>query len=215
LCFHCEKIAGDAAGGVNLERPIVHAFMALVAKRFSEKVGLDLGPDDIKVTFEVVAQANAAHVRKQIAEGMASPTISHEEVVERFRDLLAEAPITARGGTASVDLPGLTISCTAEMDPEEHAETLAFLAEQDASNAAFLADLRAKGQHIIEPKDAGTFLRVLEVMRDLWRTSEEMLAWLNFPHPHLGGETPMTIIEQGRGQAVITLLENMRDGIPS
>jgi CheY-like chemotaxis protein len=40
-------------------------------------------------------------------------------------------------------------------------------------------------------------------------------AWLNNPHPDLGGSTPMETILDGEADAVVTLLDNALSGIPS
>ena len=40
-------------------------------------------------------------------------------------------------------------------------------------------------------------------------------AWLNNPHPDLGGSTPMETILDGEANAVVTLLDNALSGIPS
>jgi|SRR5580658_2585257 CheY-like chemotaxis protein len=40
-------------------------------------------------------------------------------------------------------------------------------------------------------------------------------AWLNIPHPDLGGSTPMETILDGEADAVVTLLDNALSGIPS
>ena len=40
-------------------------------------------------------------------------------------------------------------------------------------------------------------------------------AWLNNPHPDLGGSTPMEVILEGKAGAVVTMLSNAMEGIPS
>jgi CheY-like chemotaxis protein len=57
--------------------------------------------------------------------------------------------------------------------------------------------------------------RSLELVSDLARKRPDVLAWLNNPHPDLGGKAPMDILLRGRAGAVVTLLENAFAGIPS
>ncbi|MEK7637883.1 MAG: MbcA/ParS/Xre antitoxin family protein [Patescibacteria group bacterium] len=40
-------------------------------------------------------------------------------------------------------------------------------------------------------------------------------AWLDAPHPDLGGRTPRSVIDSGHADAVITMVANAIRGIPS
>src|SRR6266516_2637279 len=49
----------------------------------------------------------------------------------------------------------------------------------------------------------------------LLSSKESVLAWMNSPHQDLGGETPLTLILQGKAQVVADLLEAALAGQPS
>lgn len=66
------------------------------------------------------------------------------------------------------------------------------------ADAAWLALARAQGQRIIMPKDAPTLVRVITLLQDMWKSPDEMHAWLSLPHPSLDGEIPIALIEAGR-----------------
>ena len=40
-------------------------------------------------------------------------------------------------------------------------------------------------------------------------------AWLNYPHPDLGRQTPLEVILEGSAGAIVTMLSNALEGIPS
>ena len=56
--------------------------------------------------------------------------------------------------------------------------------------------------------------RSVELVSRATRNQSEARAWLNNPHPHLGGRAPIDIILSGRAGAVVTMLENALSGIP-
>ncbi|OGN14343.1 MAG: hypothetical protein A3J47_01905 [Candidatus Yanofskybacteria bacterium RIFCSPHIGHO2_02_FULL_43_22] len=43
---------------------------------------------------------------------------------------------------------------------------------------------------------------------------EDVKKWLNFPHPLLENKTPQSLIDEGKADAVLVLLESVRDGNP-
>jgi hypothetical protein len=57
--------------------------------------------------------------------------------------------------------------------------------------------------------------RSLAILTQLLSSKESVLAWMNSPHPDLGGETPLTLILQGKAQVVADLLEAALAGQPS
>ena len=82
--------------------------------------------------------------------------------------------------------------------------------------------LRAKYPSVHKTPDAsslqqalGPIKRVLELITAVTRGQNEALAWLNNPHPDLGNRTPLSVILSGHADAVVTLLDNAIDGIPS
>jgi len=57
--------------------------------------------------------------------------------------------------------------------------------------------------------------RILVVLSDMLGKRETVLAWLNSPHPNLGNRKPLVVILEGHADAVLTILENARAGVPS
>lgn len=63
--------------------------------------------------------------------------------------------------------------------------------------------------------ELGRVKRILEVLGSLLTSKEDVLAWLNSPHPDLDHETPLRLIVSGETEAVSTLLENAALGQPA
>jgi cold shock protein len=57
--------------------------------------------------------------------------------------------------------------------------------------------------------------RALVLIAQITRDRGEALAWLNSPHPDLGGKTPLEALLAGHADAIVTLLENASAGLPS
>jgi CheY-like chemotaxis protein len=64
-------------------------------------------------------------------------------------------------------------------------------------------------------KGLGPIKRSLELIAQATRDRSEARAWLNNPHPHLGGRLPMDVILAGQAGAVVTMLENALVGLPA
>ncbi len=57
--------------------------------------------------------------------------------------------------------------------------------------------------------------RILEILEQVFPSRSSVLAWLNCPHPDLGGRTPLAVILEGYPDAVEDMLEGALLGIPS
>jgi len=55
----------------------------------------------------------------------------------------------------------------------------------------------------------------IDLVSQITATPADAKAWLNYPHPDLGGKAPMELILEGYAGAVVTLLSNALQGIPS
>jgi len=88
------------------------------------------------------------------------------------------------------------------------------------SNLAKLSQVSVAGLHK-SPRSVSVqphlipIARSLAILTQLLSTKESVLAWMNSPHPDLGGETPLTLILQGKAQVVADLLEAALAGQPS
>jgi hypothetical protein len=56
--------------------------------------------------------------------------------------------------------------------------------------------------------------RVLELLHEFFGPVAAIRAWLNTPHPDLGGASALETIMEGRADAVALILENAWNGIP-
>lgn len=57
--------------------------------------------------------------------------------------------------------------------------------------------------------------RSLAILTQLLSSKESVLAWMNSPHPDLGGQTPLQLVLEGKAQVVTDLLEAALVGQPS
>ncbi len=57
--------------------------------------------------------------------------------------------------------------------------------------------------------------RELSELLQKFLREEDREKWLSFPHPDLGNRTPQQCVNQGCGDAVVTLISNALSGIPS
>lgn len=64
-------------------------------------------------------------------------------------------------------------------------------------------------------KGLGPIKRSLALISQVTRNRREARAWLNSPHPDLGEKTPLDVMLGGHADAVVTLLENAIEGLPS
>jgi CheY-like chemotaxis protein len=61
----------------------------------------------------------------------------------------------------------------------------------------------------------GPIKQSIDLVSRITVSKSDARAWLNNPHPDLGGSTPMETILNGEADAVVTLLDNALSGIPS
>lgn len=59
----------------------------------------------------------------------------------------------------------------------------------------------------------GKMLKMYRLVNHYFR-GKDVQKWLNFPHPMLNGRTPQSLMNEGQADAVLTLLESVRDGTP-
>lgn len=56
--------------------------------------------------------------------------------------------------------------------------------------------------------------RALEILQGFFQKPETVRAWLNTPHPDLGGHTALDLILENDVPAVLRILENAEAGVP-
>jgi CheY-like chemotaxis protein len=57
--------------------------------------------------------------------------------------------------------------------------------------------------------------RSIDLVSRITLSPSDARAWLNCPHPDLGGSTPLEVILEGKAGAIVTMLSNAMAGIPS
>jgi CheY-like chemotaxis protein len=55
----------------------------------------------------------------------------------------------------------------------------------------------------------------IDLVSNITISKSDARAWLNYPHPDLGRQTPLEVILEGSADAIVTMLSNALDGIPS
>jgi DNA-binding response OmpR family regulator len=135
------------------------------------------------------------------------------ELLLRVQGMLAKAQVLTR---LHVPLRDLHDPVSGRIDAKKVAEyldvPLAQLAETLGANYATVhktPDAPALQDALASVK------RAIDQVSLISRNLAEVRAWLNNPHPDLGGMTPLKAIMTGRAGAVVTLLENALAGIPT
>lgn len=59
----------------------------------------------------------------------------------------------------------------------------------------------------------GKILKIHRLVNHYFR-GEDIQKWLNSPHPFLDDKAPQSLMNEGKADTVLVLLENVRDGIP-
>jgi len=60
-----------------------------------------------------------------------------------------------------------------------------------------------------------TAAEIKKALLGYFENDENRRLWLNFPHTDLGGRTPQSLIDEGRGEIVLDMLEAARMGVTS
>lgn len=148
------------------------------------------------------------------AAGFLEKPIDEKKLLENVRRLLAEthAPRTF----LEVPLRELHDENSGRIDAQKVAEFLGVsLAELvQALGASYPAVHRTPAASSLQGS-LRPIKRSLDLISRASRTPADAKAWLNDPHPALGERTPLELILSGKSGAIITLLENLRAGIPS
>ena len=142
-----------------------------------------------------------------------------EELIRYIQDAVlrrrSEAPSIITSFTAHV-LPELHDPDTGRLDAKRMADYLSVplstLAEAIGKNVA--AVHKSPSAPSLQ-EDLAPIARILGILVPLLRSRERVLAWLNSPHPDIGGRTPMSFILDGKAVAVAELLEAALAGQPS
>jgi len=142
-----------------------------------------------------------------------------EELIRYIQDAVlrrrSEAPSIIASVTAHV-LPELHDPDTGRLDAKRIADYLSVplstLAEAIGKNIA--AVHKSPSAPALQ-ENLAAIARILGILVPLLRTRERVLAWLNSPHPDIGGRIPMSFILDGKGVAVAELLEAALAGQPS
>ena len=116
----------------------------------------------------------------------------------------------------TVPLQSLHDASTGRMDATKVAKylgvPLAKLADALGSNytAAHKTPAAAGLQKQLTP-----IKQSLAILSEMIGDASTVRVWLNSPHPDLGKRRPIDVILEGRAGALLAILENARDGIPS
>jgi DNA-binding response OmpR family regulator len=159
------------------------------------------------------------------ALGDVVPPVPNKALLGRLRGILARRTPKAR---QPARIPPAVHSVNAHVLPELHnpetgrldASRIASYLGTPLSNFAKFSQASVAGLHkspasvSVQPHLA-PIARSLAILTQLLTTKENVLAWMNSPHPDLGSETPIHVILEGKAQVVADLLESALAGQPS
>ena len=137
------------------------------------------------------------------------------EIRARIKALQEEPQILDVSEVPKVILPELHDGKTGRIDAQKVAEfmgvVLKLLSEGLGLNykAVHRSPSAAGFQKALRPVK-----RSLELLHEFFGPPESIRAWLNTPHPDLGGTTALETILEGKAEAVGLILENAWNGVP-
>jgi CheY-like chemotaxis protein len=148
------------------------------------------------------------------AAGFLEKPVDSKKLLENVRRLLAG--IHTPGTFLEVPLRELHDEKSGRIDAQKVAEFLGVpLAELvQALGASYPAVYKTPAASSLQ-EALRPIKRSLDLISRATRSPADARAWLNDPHPALGERTPLEVILSGRSGAIVTLLENLRAGIPS
>ncbi len=215
--FVVESVADSRALMEKLEREtpdllFLDIFMPnLDGLRIMKKLG------DIPVVILTSEETVLSEIPKAFKQGFTHylfKPFDSEQLLDSVRRLLASKKPHRR--QLEVPLSELHDSETGRIDARKVAEflsvPLAQLAETFGAN--YVTVHKTPDAPSLQPA-LGPIKRAIEIVTQATRAQADARAWLNNPHPDLGGKTPLEVMLSGQADAVVTLLENALAGIPS
>lgn len=159
------------------------------------------------------------------AFGDVVPPAPNKALLGRLRGILARrTPKTRQAARVSPPLLPVNAHVLAELhEPETgrlDASRIASYLGTPLSSFAKFSQVSVAGLHkspasvSVQPYLA-PIARSLAILTQLLTTKENVLAWMNSPHPDLGSETPIHLVLEGKAQVVADLLESALAGQPS
>jgi DNA-binding response OmpR family regulator len=147
------------------------------------------------------------------------------EVALRARALLRRGPPARaprkgprdpKPGAIEPSLPELHDPATGKLDAGRLADYLGVSLKElsKALGTKYATVHKTPTSERLQPKLC-RLKRILEILTSHLASREEVLAWLNSPHPDLDEETPLGLMLSGEDEAVRTLLENAQLGHPA
>lgn len=169
--------------------------------------------DDIPVVMLAFKGAAIDEALEQGATDYIQKPVDKKDLVVRVRRALAQ-----RVGPVALEVPlrELHDPATGRIDAKKVAEFLAVPLAQlaEALNANYPTVYKTPAAPNLQ-EGLRPIKRSMDLISRVTRTPDDARAWLNNPHPDIGGRTPLAVILSGRADAVVTLLENALAGIPS
>lgn len=142
-----------------------------------------------------------------------------ENLLMRTLDLV-QTPLPL---VVSKPYPPLNIQLQGLHDPASGRINAAYIAEYLGVPLSELAKALGSNYTAVHKTPAASSLQKqltpikqsLAILSELIGDPATVRAWLNSPHPDLGKRKPIDVILEGRAEALLTILENARDGVPS
>jgi len=139
--------------------------------------------------------------------------IDTELLKHRIVSLLSSNYIMTDVQLARLNAPNLHDSATGRLDAKKIADVLGVSLK--SFSAIIGKNYRAlhKTPHSEKvQKELAVYKRIIENLYSLFEKPEDIIFWLNSPSVDFGDRTPVSVIKEGHGEAVLELLKNIREG---
>jgi CheY-like chemotaxis protein len=215
--------AEEAVGQVEKVAPYVVIMDVQMASRSALEVLQRLKDSNVPVLLLTSRHAIAMRHDLYAVGDVVSTPLANDELKARIRGLLKrQRRMPGRGrqaashSVASHVLPELHERSNGRLDARKIAEYLGVA----LSSFAKFADISVAGLH--KSPASGALQKVLipiarslTILSQLLGSKEQVRAWMNSPHPDLGGHTPIGLVMEGKSRAVRDMLEAALAGQPS
>lgn len=167
----------------------------------------------------LTARRRSADIPKALKLGAAGyilKPIDDIDVEQRINTALESPRRRAAQPAVRVRMPELHNPSTGRIAADKVAEYLGVKLKQlsEALGANYTTVHKTPAADSLQTSLA-PIKRSLEILGDTLPDVVAVRAWLNSPHPDLGGRTPLSVILEGKAGALRTLLENALKGIPA
>jgi DNA-binding response OmpR family regulator len=217
--------AEEAVGQVEKVAPYVVILDVQMAHRSDLKVFERLKGLNVPVILLTAHHGTAMRHDLYAVGDVVSEPLANEELRARIQGLLRRErrrPGVGRGRqvashpVASHVLPELHDPSSGRLDAKRTAEYLGVALSAFAKFSKMsVAGLHKSPASVSLQELLIPIARSVTILSQLLGSKEQVRAWMNSPHPDLGGRTPISVVLEGKSRAVRDMLEAALAGQPS